>query len=267
MTVQNKFGLAAASLFLSALLVPSFAQAQQRVATAPPARSISVRARTAPAGMAANRPVSNRTPSATANGMHFDSSSNGFVSNGGSFVPLQDILNTVPGLGFDYSHLAVLNANLGEKAFIDPVTQLRLATAERLLRDQSHFSSGPGFFLLDGGTYSVPAEPAPSDQPSPQPQIIVVQQAPQAQQNTEAGSQPAPLSAGQAETALTDVGQFTLVLQSGKQIEAVAFTRTNDRIVYITADGSRHTIAVTNLNSEATVRINQERGTPLELPL
>jgi hypothetical protein len=58
-----------------------------------------------------------------------------------------------------------------------------------------------------------------------------------------------------------------LVLQSGKQIEAMAFTRASDRIIYIAADGSRHTMAVTDLNSEATVRINQERGTPLELPL
>jgi hypothetical protein len=63
------------------------------------------------------------------------------------------------------------------------------------------------------------------------------------------------------------VGQFTLVLQSGKQIDAVAFTRTSDRIVYITADGNRRTIAASDLNSEATVRVNQERGTPLELPL
>jgi hypothetical protein len=72
----------------------------------------------------------------------------------------------------------------------------------------------------------------------------VVQQAPQARQDTEADSQPAPQSAAQTETPLADVGQFTLVLRNGKQIEAVAFTRTNDRIIYITADGSRHTIAV-----------------------
>jgi hypothetical protein len=197
--------------------------------------------------------------------MHFDASANGFVSGGGSFVPLQDILNTVPGLGFDYSHLAVLNADLGVKAFIDPVTELRLATAERFLRGRSRFSgAGSGFFLLDGGSYSAPVETAENDQPAPQPQpqIIVLQQAPATQQPDQTGSQPEPES-----PPLTDVGQFTLVLQSGKQIDAVAFTRTSDRIVYITADGNRRTIAASDLNSEATVRVNQERGTPLELPL
>jgi hypothetical protein len=41
----------------------------------------------------------------------------------------------------------------------------------------------------------------------------------------------------------------------------------NDQIVYITADGSRRTIAAADLDSDATVRINEERGTPLQLPL
>jgi len=62
-----------------------------------------------------------------------------------------------------------------------------------------------------------------------------------------------------------DVGQFILVLQNGTQLEAVAFTRMKDLIVYITADGSRRTIAAADLNSDATVQINQERGTPLQL--
>ncbi len=38
-----------------------------------------------------------------------------------------------------------------------------------------------------------------------------------------------------------------------------------DHIVYITADGTRRTIAVTDLDSDATVRVNQERGTTLQL--
>jgi hypothetical protein len=262
MTAKNQLGLAAASLLLWGLFMPSPAQAQRGAATA---RSVPVRARTAPAGRALSRTGGNRNSSTTANGMYFDASANGFVSAGGSFVPLQDILNTVPGLGFDYSHLAVLNADLGVKAFIDPVTEWRLATAERLLRGRSRFSGGgSGFYLLDGGGYSVPDEAAQNDQPAPQPQpqIIVLQQGSATQQTDQAGSGP------EAESPpLADVGQFTLVLQSGKQIEAVAFTRTSDRIVYITADGNRRTIAASDLNSEATVRVNQERGTPLELPL
>ena len=103
------------------------------------------------------------------------------------------------------------------------------------------------------------ADTGPADQPAQQPQVIVVQ-APPAQQSSD------PSSADE-EAPLADVGQFTLVLQSGVELQAVGFTRVKDRIVYITADGSRRTIGVDDLNSDATVRVNEERGTPLQLPL
>ena len=64
---------------------------------------------------------------------------------------------------------------------------------------------------------------------------------------------------------LPDVGSFTLVLHDGKQIQAVAFSRIKDRIAYITPDGARRTIEAVDLDSDATVRVNQDRGTPLEL--
>jgi len=67
--------------------------------------------------------------------------------------------------------------------------------------------------------------------------------------------------------SLPDEGEFTLVLRSGQEIEAVAFTRVDDRIVYITTGGGRHTVAVRELDVDATVRLNQERGTPLQILL
>ena len=66
---------------------------------------------------------------------------------------------------------------------------------------------------------------------------------------------------------LPDEGQFTLVLTDGRWIEAVAFTHSNDTIVYITTAGSRYTIAANELDSDSTLRVNQERGTPLQSPL
>jgi hypothetical protein len=266
MTVKDSLGLAA-TLFLSALLVPPLAQAQQRTAATMAPRSNSLRVKPAPMGMGAHRASGNRTSDVAIRPTYFDPSSNGFVYPGGGFVPLQDILYTVPGLGFDYSHLAVLNANMSEKAFIDPLTEWRLTRAEHSRNGHSsHPRNTPGYFLFDTGGYSYPADDdsTPSDQSAPQPQIIVVQ-APQAPQSSE--SQPAPDSTEQAEPPLADVGTFTLVLQNGKQIEAFAFTRSNDRVVYITTAGTRQSIAAADLNFEETVRINQERGTPLELPL
>jgi hypothetical protein len=177
------------------------------------------------------------------------------------------MLDPVPPPGFDYAYLSAIDNDLGIKAFIDPATQLLLAAAERFGRGTRGFGTGNGFYVLDGGEYFQPdEEPAASDQPAPQPQpqIIVLQQAPAAQQTDE---QAAPEQEIEALPPLPDVGQFTLVLRGGSQIQAVAFTLSNDKIVYITVDGSRRTIALADLDSAATVRVNEERGTPLQLPL
>ena len=79
----------------------------------------------------------------------------------------------------------------------------------------------------------------------------------------------APQSAAdqEAQAPLPDEGEFTLVLNDGRWIQAVAFTHSNDRIVYITTAGSRYTIASNELDSDSTLRVNQERGTPLQSPL
>jgi hypothetical protein len=65
---------------------------------------------------------------------------------------------------------------------------------------------------------------------------------------------------------LRDVGSFTLVTRGGYRLDAVAFTRSNDRLVYITPDGGRRTIAVRDLDLDSTQRLNQELGTPIEIP-
>jgi hypothetical protein len=70
----------------------------------------------------------------------------------------------------------------------------------------------------------------------------------------------------QPATPLRDVGSFTLVTRGGYRLDAVAFTRSNDRLVYITPDGGRRSIAVRDLDLDSTQRLNQELGTPVEIP-
>jgi hypothetical protein len=148
------------------------------------------------------------------------------------------------------------------KAAIDPATQWRLATAERLLRDTRGFFPGFGGFLLDGGgSYVVPEETAGATNQQP-PQVIVVQAPPAQQPAVQAPSEAAAVTPA----PLPDVGSFTLVLHDGKQIQAVAFSRIKDRVAYITPDGGRRTIEAADLDSDATVSVNQDRGTPLQLP-
>ena len=186
----------------------------------------------------------------------------------GSFTDLNNLgpfLNTsTPGLGFDFPHLAALNHDLGVRAIIDPVTQHELALTEQLLNSQRSAVTTSAFIPFFGGAdYSEPV--AYQQQP---PQIIVLQQpAQQAQFAEEATPPAASSSAAPEEPPLPPVGEFVLVLRSGKQIKAVAFTRQSDSIVYVTGDGARNSFPIAELDAAATEQVNQQHGTPLKLSL
>ena len=239
--------MAAATVMAAFLLAPSTLHAQRASHSAARAPAMQVRPVTA------NSPSNARGKRATPTTSSIFSNAFGGENLFGGFQG-QSLYT-----GMDLNALA--DQNLGVRALIDPVTELRLAAAERFLRS----TRGPlvgGYYLLDGGVgYAVPTDQADAPQPSQQPQVIVLQQAP--------AQQPAAQAEPQGETAasLPDEGQFTLILQGGREIEALAFTRMTDKIVYITPEGNRRTINATDLDSEATIRVNQERGTPLQLPL
>lgn len=201
------------------------------------------------------RPAGNHPRAASASA----SSNAAFDStNFGGALTVQQLLDPFPGFGFDFEHLSAIDRDIAIKALIDPATQARLRIAERLARNTGF---APGFFLVDGGGYyGVPVDN--EQQPQAQQPIIIVQQPAQ---------QTAPQEMAMAEPApeappLPDEGEFTLVTRQGWQVEAVAFTRMNDKIVYITPSGGRRSMAVTDFDPDATMHLNQERGTPLQLP-
>jgi hypothetical protein len=172
-------------------------------------------------------------------------------------------LDTVPGNGFDFTHLSAINGDLAVKAAIDPVTELRLRAAERV--GCGTIPTSNYVLALDGG-YQIPGDddqqPAQAPQPDKAPPIIVLEQAPAAQ--------PSAQPAGQTQEAgppVPDQGQFILVLRDGTKVQAVAFERRANQVIYITTDGARLTMAVSDLDTSATIRVNEERGTPLELSL
>jgi hypothetical protein len=66
---------------------------------------------------------------------------------------------------------------------------------------------------------------------------------------------------------LPDVGTLTLVLRDGSRLDVVAFTMTQGNVIYITPEGRRLTISAEILDADATQRVNQEHGTPMQLPL
>ncbi len=148
-----------------------------------------------------------------------------------------------------------------------------------------------GYYLLSGGgTYWVPAngdeavdqasvdqaneDEGGADQSFDQSGHIqsqrtdaVTQQTQDSQSDEEDSYAPQSAADHEAQDPLPDEGEFTLVLTDGRWIQAVAFTHANDSIVYITAAGSRYSIAANELDSDSTLRVNQERGTPLQSPL
>jgi len=272
MKMRGRFGLATAVL----LVIPTFSQAQRatgsfRAAPSAPA-SAPVVHNTAVRAHSGNRSANGHTvkPSAA----HSADSSLG-ASNFGQLGLGIDPLSS---FGLDFEHaIAIRDAQL--KAFIDPATQQRLALAE--LRARRKPKDTHGFIFLDGGgAYVLPAEPGTDLNPDADAQTAQdqgedqeqgsrqerAQQASKQQEQLELEANNARLAQEQSES-LPDEGQFTLILRSGQEIEAVAFTRVDDRIVYITTGGGRHTVAVHELDVDATVRLNQERGTPLQIPL
>ena len=149
------FRLAAVVLTLL-FLGPGLVQAQRQAPTAsaqPPARTLGAR----PANTVRARPAQaprmavTRARGHITSGTPFNNDGNDFVGFGGAPLTAQQLLDPVPGLGFDFSDLAARNSDLLIKAAIDPATQWRLAIAERLLRDNPGFVgvAETGGFLLD----------------------------------------------------------------------------------------------------------------------
>jgi hypothetical protein len=166
------------------------------------------------------------------------------------------------GTSFGFGNSDIRDQDLGIKALIDPATEWRLYERHKF-RHNGGFASG--FYLLDGGYDEPAAAPGDADQVSqPTDEQAQEDQEQDNGQRQETYAEAAPESAPEQ---LPDVGQFVLVLRNGSQIQAVAFTRRDDRIVYITTDGLRRSLAVADLDSDSTVRVNQERGTPLQFPL
>ena len=188
------------------------------------------------------------------------------VLTSGPFIDLSNLgpfLNTsTPGLGFDFAHLAALNHDLGVRAIIDPVTQHELALTEQLLNSQRGAATSAFTPFLGSVDYS---EPVAYNQQQ-QPQIIVLQQPALSRSAEETAPSAASSSAASEEPPLPPVGEFVLVLRGGKQIKAVAFTRQDDSIVYVTSEGARSSFPAAELDASATEQINQQHGTPLKIP-
>ena len=154
----------------------------------------------------------------------------------------------VPGLGFDFPHLAAVSGN---RRF-------------RGGRFGGGFPFGFGGFLLtpsvigEEGVDSQVAEddfaddpPAPQQYPQRRPRVPRPPSEPQAE------SAPAPVP---------DAEQYVFVRRDGSLVFAVAYAWENGTLRYVTPDGLRRTIGRDALDLNATQQFNEQRGLNFRAP-
>lgn len=158
----------------------------------------------------------------------------------------------VPGLGFDYAHLAAVNPRSTEPRFVP------LGRVAHVI---------PVFLPV----YAPPTQVFIVQQPPSPPPVIVIQQAP-AHQEVEHPRRMRPVEPNEEAALLRpaeqprEVGELVLIRRDGSVVLAVAFIVERGQLTYITREGVRRSLPLAELDIEATRRMNEERGTSLHLP-
>jgi len=259
-------------LAIIALTVPTFAAAQHRggpgastpAAAVGPSRPATAIPRAAPAAAHASARAQSGMQSAarvggpiahgrnTGRPIRRGNSAN-FGSNGNfNGTDFQD----VPGLGFDYPHLAAISGN-------------RRGHGRR-------FDGGAPFgfsgFLL---TPPVIVEEAPAAesqaadaQPSAADEQAIAEDAPPLQRapRRSPASRSAEVQPESAPAPPRDVEQYVFVRRDGGLVFAVAYAWENGTLRYVTPDGLRRSIARDALDLNATQQFNEQRGLNFRSP-
>jgi hypothetical protein len=167
-----------------------------------------------------------------------------------NFAPIRG----VPGLGFDFQHLAAISRPIRDRfgrehrqilPFIAPV-----------------FGTLPLYDSFD------PETPDYYDEAEQQPQFIMSPQQPQAAAPPPREAAPiAPPAVAQFPAPPPpELGQLILVRRDGQVLLAVAFTTVRGQLTYITREGTRRSFPVSELDKTATREMNDANGTSVSLP-
>ena len=205
------------------------------------------------------------------NGVHMGHRNNGgkFGFNGANGFNSADGFNgtdfsNVPGLGFDYPHLAAISGNrrFHGRGF-----------------DRRGFDGGfpfgfSGFLLsppviIDEGA-ATDSQVAPPDSQVAQEDAtddapIAEQDAPRRSRASRPPSEPQAESA-QAPAPVPDVEQYVFVRRDGSLVFAVAYAWDNGTLRYVTPDGLRRSIGRDALDLNATQQFNEQRGIDFHVP-
>jgi len=171
------------------------------------------------------------------------------LRNGTSPATINDGFMQVPGLGFDFPHLAAINGSRNGR------------------RHQRGFGSFIPFF--DGGFFlpisptiieeAPPAESSVLDGSDAEPaQVVRRARAPEAPAAAPAEAAPAPVR---------DADQFVFVRRDGTVFFAVAYAWENGALRYVTPEGLRRIVARDALDLAATQQFNEQRGLVFQRPV
>jgi hypothetical protein len=263
--MTSKFHLFAAAL--AGILVFSPAGAQNHTASSP-ARGSSVQARPArraPANFASPSTTALQTRPHAARSQILPSGR--FSSDFASDENLTSFhgISGVPGLGFDFPHLAAINGGwrFNSEQFGHHGHRVRESFV-------------PIFF----GGYAYAYDDLSSDQQDqqddqlnvqqsqPQPQNPLIQQSVPDQQGADAGADRGNLSASvsepQADVPIPDVGNFIFVRRDGRVLFASVFSVVGSQLQYVSPEGIRRTLAMSDVDTDATQQMNEARGTTVQ---
>ena len=178
-----------------------------------------------------------------------------------NFAPIRG----VPGLGFDFQHLAAIERPLRRRAGFRHERNGFFPFVPLFFDALPLDYNGYGYPYDDtyGNGYSSNLSGVPDyyTQGAQQPQFMIPQPgaaAPAEGAPSAAASAPAPPP--------PELGQLILVRRDGKVLLVVAFTVRNGDLTYVTTDGTRRSFPVRELDKEATRQMNDANGTSVSLP-
>jgi hypothetical protein len=161
----------------------------------------------------------------------------------------------VPGLGFDYPHLAAVSGN------------------RRLHHNRFNngFPFGFSGFLLSPPVIAEQAPVAESEVATEEPEATDEvsddpSDAPRARRHARISRQLSEPQPDAAPAPLPEAEQYVFVRRDGSLVFAVGYTWENGTLRYITPDGFRRSIAREALDLSATQQFNEQRGLNFHAP-
>jgi hypothetical protein len=177
-------------------------------------------------------------------------------ASGGATRPLRSQDDIVPGLGFDYAHVAATHPH---------------GTRDR---DRHRGFSAAFFPLFFGGGYSMPLFPDDVEEaPAPEAQAVDRGEPQPVETAARPGDVESPRTSGRnyapaPQSAPEPPSEpYIFVRRDGTVFFATAFAWENGTLRYITSEGLRHTVTADKLDLDATQQFNEQRGLVFRSPV